>query len=128
VRSGPPSTGVAVGSDTVLGVGGLTKPWLEIDSSAMWCGGEDKRRDMEGPSLAMRFFLRKLDGSSRERVDDGDGWSSESFDGCDGPLAGGNVGDDVGDCVNGPSALSNFVGLASRSLSLSFTLVVVELV
>jgi hypothetical protein len=89
-------------------------------------------RDVEGPSLAAleaRFFLRKLGGSSLERVGDGEDWASESFDafdGCDDPLADANVGD-VGDCADVLSTPSNFVRLVSRSRSLSFSLAEVEL-
>jgi len=98
----------------------------ELESGATSCGLEDERRvpdsdgDVNDLSLAWRFFLRKLDGSSRERVEDED-WSSSSSGGCDDGTLEGEVGD-MGDCTIVPSAEPNFLCLASRSCSLSFAL------
>ena len=118
-------------TEGILGVGALTygggdAPRLELDSIVAWCKGENVEAASLAP-LAARFFLRKLVGSSRDRVDDGEDWASGSLDSCDGPLTDVNAGDEGGDCVNVLSTPSSFARLASRSRSLSFVLAEGEL-
>ena len=97
---------------------------LELKSGASCCGEENERRapvsesDVRDLSLALRFFLRKLDGSSRERVEDED-WASGSSDTGDAIMMEGDAVD-VGDCAGVPSTIANLICLASRSCSLSF--------
>ena len=118
-----------VDSEGVLDVGpfagaGRVVVRPELESSLISCGLENERRvpnsdgDPNDLSLTWRFFLRKLDGSSRERVDDED-CSSSSSGGCDDGTVEGEVGD-MGDCTIVPSAEPNFLCLASRSCSFSF--------
>jgi hypothetical protein len=63
-------------------------------------------------------------------VADGEDWASESFGGCGDPLPDGDVGDagGWGDCVEVLSMASNFVGLASLSLSRSLPFTLAEVV
>lgn len=121
-----------VNSEGVLDVGlfagaGREVARPELESGATSCGLEDERRvpnsggDVNDLSLTWWFFLRKLDGSSRDRLEDED-WGSSSSGGCDDGTVEGEVGD-VGDCTIVPSAEPNFLCLASRSCSLSFALV-----
>ena len=105
---------------------GRDAPRPELDPGATWCRVEGERRapssegDVRDLSLALRFFLRKLEGSSRERVGDDD-WPSDSSGGCDDAMAESQLGD-VEDCTGVPFALPSFACLASRSCSLSFAL------
>lgn len=101
---------------------GRDTPRLELESDATCSGEENERRapipegDVTDLSLAFRFILRKLEGSSLGRVEDED-WGSVSSDTGDATMEG-----DVGDLPSIELEV-NLVCLASRPFPLSCALV-----